>query len=98
MPVGATTLETCVWIGRFIEAWDGPHQLILATRIRYHICGTHHAKKKNVRQALIDRYPATGGGSTPQIGVKKKPGPLYGFKSHLWSALAVAISAKEINA
>lgn len=51
----------------------------------------------NVRAAVIARFPATGGGKTPQVGVKKKPGPLFGMKSHAWSALAVAITGLEIR-
>ena len=51
----------------------------------------------NVRAAVIARFPATGGGKTPQVGVKKKPGPLFGVKGHAWSALAVAITGLEIR-
>ena len=50
---------------------------------------------KQIRQALIDRFPPTGGGKTPQVGTKKKPGPLYGVTSHAWSALAIAITCEE---
>jgi len=47
------------------------------------------AKDANIRQALIDRY---GPGKDKAIGQKKTPGPLYGFKSHEWAALAVAVT------
>lgn len=95
MAVGAEVFETCVAIGRFIEAWGGAHRKIYRTTIKGHVCGSAKAKDANVRQALIDRYEPTGGGKVPQIGTKKQPGPLYGFKSHLWSALAVGVTAAE---
>lgn len=95
MPVGRTVFETCVWIGRFIEAWGGPFEKVYRQDVKMHICKDSRAKDPNIRQALIDLYPPSGGGATPQIGIKSDPGPLYGFKSHLWSALAVAVTAAE---
>ena len=59
------------------------------------LCGSTRAKDKNVRQALIDRFPPTGGGKTPQIGTKAKPGALYGVSTDTWAALAVAITFAE---
>jgi len=94
MPVGAAVFDSCVWIGRFVESWGGRFVLIKAPAVRAHMCGTPRAKKANVRQALIDMFPATGGGKRPQIGTKALPGPLHGFSNHLWSALAVAIAAQ----
>ena len=60
-----------------------------------HLCKNNRAKDGNVRQAILDRYPATGGGKNPQVGTKKAPGPLYGVSGHAWQALAVAITAIE---
>ena len=57
-----------------------------------HLCNSVRAKDSNVRQALLDRFPATGGGKTPQIGTKSKPGPLYGFSKDMWAALGVALT------
>jgi hypothetical protein len=51
----------------------------------------------NIRAAVIARFPATGGGKVPQVGVKKQPGPLFGVKGHAWMALAVAITGMEIR-
>jgi hypothetical protein len=95
MPVGREVFETCVWIGRFIQASKTPDAVRLVYRrdVKMHLCGSSKAKDGNVRQAMIDMFPRTGGGATPQIGVKKKPGPLYGVSTHAWPALAVCITA-----
>jgi len=96
MPVGKTVFETCVWIGRFIQAWGGEnYEKIYRIDVKMHLCKNTRAKDGNIRQAIIDRYPATGGGKTPQIGTKAKPGPLYGVSKDIWAALAVAITAAE---
>jgi hypothetical protein len=95
MAVGREVFETCVWIGRFQQAWHSPEEVRLVYRrdVKLHLCGTAQAKDPNIRQALLDRYARTGGGKTPQIGTKAKPGPLYGVSSHAWAALGVAVTA-----
>jgi hypothetical protein len=94
MPVGREVFETCVWIGRFMQAWRDPADVRLVYRqdVKLHLCGSPRAKDSNVRQALLDLFPRTGGGATPQIGTKKQPGPLYGVSSHAWPALGVAVT------
>jgi len=94
MPVGASVFQTCVWIGRFIQAWDAEKQFTLITRneVKNALCYSSKAKDSNIRQAIIDLFPATGGGKVPQIGTKGHPGPLYGVAGDMWSALAVALS------
>ena len=89
MPVGREVFETCVWIGRFVQAWARPDEVRLVYRrdVKLELCGTARAKDANVRQALIDRIG-------PQ-GRKKDPGPTYGVKGHAWAALAVAVFATQ---
>ena len=87
MAVGKEVFETCVWTGRFMQSWlsereDG-FRRIPRLEIKVHLCGSARAKDANIRQALIDRFGI--------VGTKKNPGPLYGVKSHIWSALAVAV-------
>lgn len=96
MAVGREVFETCVWIGRYQQAWHDPEAVRLVYRkdVKMHLCGTPRAKDPNVRQALIDLFPATGGGKTPQIGTKAQPGPLYGVSSHAWPALGVAVTVQ----
>lgn len=93
MPVGREVFETCVWIGRFVQAWHAPEQVRLVYRkdVKLHLCQDSRAKDPNVRQAILDLFPRTGGGKTPQIGTKGQPGPLYCVSSHAWSALGVAL-------
>jgi len=95
MAVGKEVFETCVWIGRFIECFRDPEavQLVYRKDVKMHICGTPKAKDANISQAIRDMFPATGGGKTPQVGTKGKPGPLYGVASHAWAALGVALTA-----
>ena len=100
MPVGRETFETCVWIGRFVECLTQGHPILPIAKIfrkdvKLFLCNSLKAKDANVRQAIIDRYPAHGGGKVGQIGIKSKRGPLYGVRSHIWAALATAIYYQE---
>lgn len=95
MPVGKETFETCIWIGRFVEAFTEDFTLVYRKDVKLHLCGSARAKDPNIRQALIDKF---GGSKAAAIGVKKTPGPLYGVRSHVWSALAVAVTYCETNA
>lgn len=92
MPVGQTVFETCVWIGRFIEAWGGPFEYVYRKDVKMHLCGQTKAKDSNIRQAIMDRY---GSERSIAIGTKKAPGPLYGVSEDIWAALGVAITAVE---
>jgi len=83
MPVGASTFETCLWIGRFIELARTESRLVYRKDIKMHLCGSMRAKDGNVRQALIDLIG--------EQGTKKDKGPTYGISSHSWAALAVAV-------
>jgi hypothetical protein len=90
MAVGREVFETCVWIGRFVQAWQGgAHRFVYRRDVKIHLCGSMKAKDANVRQALLDLY----GGKDKAVGKKASPGPLYGVSSDVWSALAVAVTA-----
>ena len=89
MPVGSEVFETCVWIGRFIEACQGKHEKVYRKDVKMHLCGNMKAKDSNIRQALIDKY---GPGKEKAIGLKATPGPLYGFKADMWAALGVGVT------
>lgn len=93
MPVGKDVFETCIWIGRFIQAVDSTYlestETVYRKDVKLHLCHNMRAKDPNIRQALIDRF---GPGREKAIGTKKNPGPLYGIKRDLWSALALAVT------
>lgn len=104
MPVGREVFGTCVWIGRFKQAWverigRGEETVCLVYRKdeKLLLCNSPRANDASIRRAIIDRFPATGSGKIPQIGTKIKPGPLYGIHKDAWAALAVAITANETN-
>lgn len=97
MPAGKTVFETCFWIGAFIRTWRIRSLLIHPKTISAHLCGSARAGKPHIRRALMDRFPRTGGGKRPEIGTKADPGPLYGMKTHLWSALAVAMTYHDLG-
>jgi len=95
--MGDTVLQTCVWIGRFVQAWtrtlSGQHELMFRKTIVTQICMNPRANDSNVRGALMDRW----GGKTLAVGTKKAPGPLYDVKNDIWSALAIAVAWTELQ-
>lgn len=97
MPAGAELFETVFWSGRFAQAWAErglPWSRLTRKAVVGHICHNGAAKDANVRQAILDRY----GGKAAAIGRKASPGPLYGFKSDLYSALALGLTYLERSA
>ena len=89
MPVGKTVFETCVWIGRFIQAWGKPYKQVYRIKVKNHLCHSSKAKDSHIRQALIDRFGAPG--------TKKEPGALYGLKKDLWAAFAVGVCYYDLH-
>jgi hypothetical protein len=84
--VGASVIDTLIWVGRFRQAWRDPDAVRLISRqsVKAHVCnGNTKASDSGVRQALIDLLGP--------VGTKRQPGPCYGVKSHAWAALAVAV-------
>ena len=96
MPVGAEVFDTCVWIGRFVERFDGTSTPVFRRDVKSALCNANNATDSNVRQAILDLYPRVGGGKTPQVGTSKQPGPLYGVKSHVFAAIGVGLYAQGI--
>lgn len=93
--VGADVFNTCLWIGRYFQAWTGasPVELVYRADVKLMLCGSTAANDALVRQALISRFDGSGGGKVPQIGTQRHPGPLFGVSTHAWAALAVAIAS-----
>ncbi len=92
MPVGKDVFETTLWIGRFIEVWDIKEfswTLVYRLAIKNHHCHASNANDATIRRALIDRVGPPG--------TKKAPGPTYGVKKDMWSALAVAVYGHDLT-
>lgn len=94
MAVGKDVFETCVWIGRFIQAIHPKgHTFVYRKDEKICLCGSLKAKDSNIRQALIDRYAKfdfkTG------KGIKKNPDTFYGVSKDAWQAIAVGVTCYE---
>jgi len=92
MAVGKDVFETCLWIGRFIQAFTSNDNFSRVYRkdVKMHLCGSMKAKDANIRQALIDRFGPPG--------TKANPGATYGISKDVWSALAVAVTFADKEA
>ena len=95
MAVGREVFRTIRWTGRFEQAYPWPNLVVFMPRrqVKQHICHTARATDANIRQELLDRF----GGQATAIGSKRTAGPLYGLKSHLWSALALAVTYHDLS-
>lgn len=102
MPVGREIFDTCIWIGRFIQYCNDCHnkievKLVPRRDVKTWLCGTPTAKDSNVRAALLEIFPGTGGGAVPQVGTRGEPGPLYGVSGDIWQALALAVMVEKMK-
>lgn len=96
--VGADVFSTVEWSGRFREAWErggGLVEKMPRRTVKAHLCGVQKAKDADIRQALLSLFG--DGTREAAIGRKAKQGPLYGIGSHLWSALAIAVTWCDLN-
>jgi hypothetical protein len=92
MPVGVEVFETCVWIGRFIEAIPCgiEPKYIYRKDEKMNLCHSMKANDSTIKQALVDRF--TPGQKNYGKGTKKDPGWFFGFSKDMWSAYAVAVT------
>ena len=94
LPVGKNVFETCVWIGRFIQAISPKkHTYVYRKEEKLCICGSLKAKDSNIRQALIDRYAKHDFKNGK--GTKKNPDTFYGVSKDVWQAIAVGVTCYE---
>lgn len=95
MAVGQTVFETCVWIGRFMEAAEEcsiqPERLYRKD-VKMNLCGQTRAKDSNITQALVDRFSFDRHAAKGGKGTKKDPGFFFGFKSDIWQAYALGVT------
>jgi Holliday junction resolvasome RuvABC endonuclease subunit len=98
MAVGKSVFDTCVWIGRFIQALEIEDVYNLSDFVyrkdeKMCLCGSMKAKDSNIRQALIDRYAKHDFKNGK--GVKKNPDTFYGVSKDVWQAIAVGVTYYE---
>lgn len=96
LAVGADVFETAYWTGIFAHTIG----LALISRIpRYqvkmYLCGNVQAKNANIIIALVDRFDPNREFGKYGKGTVKHKGPFYGFRDHMWSAAALAITFDE---
>lgn len=90
MPVGEDVFQTCFEIGRFDH--DRTAHLVKRHDIKMELCKSAKAKDSNIAAAVRDQITEWTGVEQRKLkGTKANPGPLYGVKSHVWAALALAI-------
>ena len=87
LAVGKSVFDTCVWIGRFIQASPKDYEYIYRKEEKMNLCGSMKAKDTNIRQALIDRF-ATFDFKNGK-GKKDNKDFFYGFSKDMWAAFAV---------
>lgn len=100
MPVGIETFDTCIWIGRFLQAIKDTYNYPIRIKYIYrkdeklNLCNSLRAKDSNIIQALVDRFaPAQKNNGK---GTKNNPGWFYGFKADIWQAYAVAVTYVDL--
>jgi hypothetical protein len=91
--VGRETFETCLWIGRYLEAWPGVSRTLERKEVKHALGlkagGKNAATDADVRSALIVRW---GGKSGKR---QHPPAGLVGITKDEWAALAVAVAWRE---
>lgn len=92
-PVGRETLETCVWVGRFLQAaaMDGKQIQTMNRRdVKYELTGSTRATDAMIRQYLVDRFAY--GVRNHGKGTQDFPGWFYGFRADIWQAYALGVA------
>lgn len=93
--VGSSTFATCEVYGRIVQrciALGVPLTGITRKEVKIALGLPTSAKGGQLNAVIKHTYPQTGGGATPAVGTKPKPGPLYGVTDHAWAALGVGLA------
>lgn len=98
---GESVFMTCLWHGRLIQwfqtNYDTVCYSITSPEIKLCFLGTTRGSSKTaVKHAIMEIFPRNGGGKTPEMGTKSKPGNLYPMREtkgyHHWDALATSLA------
>ena len=91
--VGQSTFETCVWIGRFVQAMDGAPtniEYVYRHEERQNLLHRNTGNDTDIRHALIHRFAHHD--KERGKGTKAKPDWFYGFRADCWMAYAVGVT------
>ena len=99
VPLGHALADTLRWIGRFHERSLMCNESRVETKCRVELITRPKVRAilgvkddAGTRQMVLSMFRPCGGGNVPQVGVKKRPGPLYGVTGHAWQAMAVLMA------
>ncbi len=74
--------------------------ILIKSEDQEHVHPAETYKASALKRMVMARYPQTGGGATPAVGVQKDQGPLWCMKpkiapknDHHWDALRAAVAA-----
>lgn len=96
MAVGAEVFDTCVWVGRYLQAAmvaGADVHLVTRLHVKLHHCHDSKAKDSNIVRALVDRFAY--GQPNYGKGTRADPGWFYGFSADVWQAYALAVYASD---
>lgn len=104
-PVGLDEFRTARWSGRFEQRWLDRGgvlpRFVLRREVKLALLNAATGNDAQVRCALMNLW----GGEEAALGPKGQKvkkgqapirGPLYGVSSHAWSALAVAVTMRDL--
>ena len=101
--IGQSVLRTAHMCGRIQERCRNTnsqyHEMTRPEVLRQLVGKTRGITKAVAKRATMDLYPATGGGKTPEVGIKDKHGPLWKMKGsgHAWDALSLLEAWKQVQ-
>ncbi len=90
MTAGGTVFETCVWVGRYMEALQPFAKRMYRAAIKNIVTGTPRSTDAQVRRVLIDRFAKHD--FKQGKGTKANPDWFYGFRLDIWQAYAAAVA------
>ena len=101
--IGQSVLRTAAMCGRVQQrcahTQSTYHEMTRPDVLRTLVGNTKGVTKAVCNRAVKDLYPATGGGKTPEVGIKHDRGPLWKMKGsgHAWDALALLEAWKRVR-
>ena len=84
--MGASTIDTVFWAGRFYQAYKMPGEPVLLVpraKVKLHHLHSESGCDSDIIYTLTQRFRGKG--------TKKSPGLTYGLTSHAWQAFALAV-------